>query len=82
MTLYTNMPLEVVLDGWQNDREHPHEVWVNGIYMQVEPLSPGVGKVVRLLQCELNDYLKPEYAPGAVVQYALLSPETKRNRTE
>lgn len=69
MTLYTSMPLEVVLDGFNSKEPNVYEVWVEGIHMQVEPLAPGIGRLVRLLQCELNDYLNPQLSPGAVIHY-------------
>ncbi|MFC4775333.1 YlzJ-like family protein [Paenibacillus sp. GCM10023252] len=71
MTLYTAMPLEIVLNGMDDEREPYQELWIQGVHMQVEPIAPGMAKVVRLLQCSLNDYLNPQYAPGAVIQYGL-----------
>lgn len=69
MTLYTIMPLESVLDGIHAEPAPTQEVWVNGVYMQVQPVAPGMGKIVRLLQCSLDDYLKPELAPGNFVMF-------------
>jgi hypothetical protein len=69
MTIYTIMPLEAVLDGLNTEPEASHEVWVNGVYMQVQPIAPGMGKIVRLLQCSLEDYLRPELTPGNVVMF-------------
>lgn len=74
MTLYTIMPLETVLDGMQGDREPFHEIWVNGVYMQVTPVAPGMGKIVRLLQCSLNDYLDPQLTPGSMIMYGQTNP--------
>ncbi len=69
MTLYTSMPLELVLDGFHNEPEPLHEVWAAGVKMQVVPLAPGVGRIVRLLECNLHDYLRPELAPGSVISF-------------
>lgn len=69
MTIYTNMPLEVVLEGFNEKMELHQEVWVNGIRMQVAPVAPGIGKIVRLLDCSLHDYLNPSLSPGSIVHY-------------
>lgn len=69
MTIYTSLPIELVLEGLNRDMEPHQEVWVNGVFMQVEPVAPGMGKIVRLLQCSLDDYLNPALAPGSIVMY-------------
>lgn len=70
MTLYTSMPLELVLDGINNEQEPLQEVWAAGVKMQVIPLAPGVGKIVRLLDCSLHDYLRPELTPGSLISFS------------
>lgn len=69
MTLYTTMPLELVLKGYEDDVEPTQEVWVSGIKMQVVPIAADMGKIVRLLECSLNDYLNPSFTPGSIVRY-------------
>lgn len=69
MTLYTNMPLEVVLEGFNDDREDMQEIWTSGVKMQVIPIAPGMGKIVRLIECGLDDYLNPLFTPGTIIQY-------------
>ncbi|MHA7963091.1 YlzJ-like family protein [Paenibacillus sp. CAU 1782] len=71
MTLYTTMPLELVLQNKEEERDEFLEVWSGGIRMQVVPVAPGVGRVVRLLECRLDDYLDPQYTPGSLIQYGL-----------
>jgi hypothetical protein len=70
MTLYTNMPLELVLDGFQADRGPYAEVMVSGVLLQVEPIHPGIGKIVRLLDGPLDSYLRPELNPGNLISYS------------
>lgn len=69
--LYTIVPLEEVLAGFQAEEKinQGREVWVDGVYMQVEPIAPGMGKVIRLIHCGLDDYLNPQLSPGTVVKY-------------
>lgn len=71
MTLYTSMPLEVVFEGFNDEMEELQEVWALGVKMQVTPVAPGMGKIVRLLECGLNDYLNPSLAPGNIVHYSV-----------
>lgn len=71
MTLYTILPLEIVLQEAEGKSEEMLEVWSGNVRMQVVPVAPGVGRMVRLLDCQLNDYLNPAYTPGALVQYEL-----------
>lgn len=73
MTLHTTMPLELVLQGFDEEQEPLQEVWAGGVKMQVVPVAPGMGKIVRLLACSLDDYLKPELTPGTIIQYRLHS---------
>lgn len=70
MTLYTTMPLELVLDGMQNDPGPFVEIEHDGMTMQVMPTAPGVGTIVRLLSAPLDRYLSPEYTPGRTIYYA------------
>jgi len=70
MTIYTAMPIELVLDGVQAEPAPLVEVSVNGLTMQVSPIAPGLGRIVRLLAAPLDAYLLPEYAPGQTIKYA------------
>lgn len=72
MILYTSMPLEIVLAGMDDERKPSLEVWTDGVMLQVEPIAPGVGRVVRLLHCSLDDYLNPSYTPGSIINYSKL----------
>ncbi|MCD9023423.1 YlzJ-like family protein [Cohnella silvisoli] len=67
MTLYTAMPLELVLDGIQNEPGPFVEVTIQGVTMQLQPVAPGIGRIVRLLAAPLSCYLLPEYLPGRTI---------------
>lgn len=69
MTLHTVVPMELVFQGFDSDPELTHEVQVNGIKLEVVPLAPGMGRIVRLLDCSLNDYLNPQLSPGCIIHY-------------
>jgi hypothetical protein len=67
MTLYTAMPLELVLDGIQNEPGPFVEVTIQGVTLQLLPVAPGIGRIVRLLTAPLESYLRPEYLPGQTI---------------
>ncbi len=69
MTIYTNMPIELVLSGVDQPRQAEMEIEINGVLMQVAPLNATSGTIVRLLNCPLQTYLNPAYAPGQLIQY-------------
>lgn len=69
MTLYTTMPLELVLDGMQTEPGPFIEITHGEVTMQVRPTAPGIGTIVRLLSAPLDHYLNPAYAPGQSVYY-------------
>lgn len=80
MTLYTVMPEDVI---WQNaieqDMPSTMEINMGGLHMQVEPLSGNKAKIIRLLNCELADYLNPQYAPGSTISFV---PVLDQNRAK
>lgn len=67
MILHTTVPLDIVLEGWDQEREAPMEIEYQGIRMQVEPMSAGMGRIVRLVDCSLYDYLNPGLSPGSLI---------------
>lgn len=69
MTLYTTMPLELVLDGIHNELGPFIEVTIQGATFQLAPITPGMGRIVRILNAPLDYYLRTEYAPGQTICY-------------
>lgn len=71
MTMHTVLPLDVVMDGFDDPKRMKPmmEVRRGSVLLQVEPVQPGVGRVIRLLDCPLDDYLKPEFSPGSLIWY-------------
>jgi hypothetical protein len=76
MTIYTSMPLELVFNGYDQQPGPFVDITIGNVKMQIEPLSPGIGKIVRLLECPLDAYLRPEFTPGNVIAYAGRMSET------
>ena len=73
MTIYTSMPLELVFDGFKEQPGPFVDITISGVRMQVEPLSPGIGKIIRLMDCPLDAYLRPELSPGTVIAYGTIT---------
>lgn len=69
MTLYTSMPLEIVMDGWNREPGPFVDVSVRGVTMRVMPVAPGIGKIERLISAPLGCYLQAEFAPGQTIAY-------------
>jgi hypothetical protein len=63
------MPLELVLEGMQNQPGPFVEASVQGMTVQLVPVAPGIGRIVRLVAAPLDCYLKAEYAPGQLLGY-------------
>jgi len=69
--LYTPMPLELVLDGWSRESAGPFvDITIRGVTMRVIPVSPGAGKIERLISAPLECYLRPEFQPGQIIFYS------------
>lgn len=82
MTLYTVVPHEVIWgQGTMGQAEQPtvrSELRIGRVLMEVEPAGEYEAKIVRLLQCDLSDYLDPAYAPGSLISY---TPSIRQNKT-
>ncbi|WP_281887547.1 YlzJ-like family protein [Paenibacillus sp. YYML68] len=71
MTHYTIMPLEAVFEGYDKLEEATPamEVVINGVTMQVQPINTQQAAIVRLISCNAQDYLNPQYAPGRLIEF-------------
>ncbi|CAI6028500.1 YlzJ-like family protein [Cohnella sp. JJ-181] len=69
MTIYTTVPLELVLEGWSAGQEPMIEIAHGPLRMLLAPVAPGVGKLVRLVSAPLDAYLLPEFEPGRLIYF-------------
>ncbi|MCM3175354.1 MULTISPECIES: YlzJ-like family protein [Paenibacillus] len=67
MTMYTVMPPEQLWSGMWQEAEDTREVKVNGLLMQVRPVSETEAVIIRLLDCPLEAYLDASNTPGSRV---------------
>ncbi len=65
MILYTVMPVEEVMQ--QDEKRQIVEIRVRGRIIQVEPVSPTEGRVVRVISTNPQDFLDPRVQPGNLV---------------
>ncbi|MNJ53343.1 hypothetical protein D3C77_487280 [compost metagenome] len=68
MTYYTIMPEDTY---WEDkDVEDSYtEIQLGGVLMQVRMEQNNRATIIRLLNCTLNDYLNPAFAPGQQIRY-------------
>ncbi|MBO7746594.1 YlzJ-like family protein [Paenibacillus sp. MWE-103] len=69
MTIYSVMPLELVLDGIRQQPGPYLTVQAGDVRLQIEAVAPGIGRIVRLTDGPLDAYLRPELTPGTLVAY-------------
>jgi hypothetical protein len=66
--LWTIMPIEVVL-GDSAFAPVFEDIEYDGIWLQVERISPVQSRIVRLLTTNPTDYLEPTLQPGSLLSY-------------
>lgn len=64
MLLWTVMPEETVLEGYDRPR-HYQQIFSDGRKLIVERGEDGIAKVVQLLSSNPQDFLMPEFFPGS-----------------
>jgi hypothetical protein len=69
MTLYTIMPLEVVLNGLEQMEPCTVELMVKGVAVEVQPLNATQAAIIRIRSGNPQDYLNPDYTPGRVIDF-------------
>ncbi len=69
MILHTVLPIELVLEGLDQDRRFV-EVDIGGVRMQVEPVSAEEATIVRIISTDPRDFLNPSLQPGRRIRFA------------
>lgn len=70
MIIYTPMPIELVMEGF-GQRRRSEMVMLEGVPVEVEPLSLETGRIIRVFSFDPADYLRPQLQPGTVVQWVV-----------
>lgn len=70
MIFSTIIPPELVWDGFMAMENKVYtEISIGHITMVVEQISPTEARVVRLISPDPYDYIDPNKAPGAIINY-------------
>ncbi|CAG7602372.1 hypothetical protein PAESOLCIP111_00502 [Paenibacillus solanacearum] len=70
MIHYSILPLEAVMDNMEAvEQSQTVEIAINGVTMQVQPMNGHQAMIVRLLSCNPQDFLNPQYAPGRMIEF-------------
>ncbi|KIL41395.1 hypothetical protein SD70_07005 [Gordoniibacillus kamchatkensis] len=77
MILYTPMPLERVFEGIEELEANTFTATVGGVEMELQPAGERQARIVRLLSPNPQHYLRPEHAPGSLVQFSPQLGDTK-----
>lgn len=70
MIMYTVTPLEQIFEGIEELEANTFTATVGGVEMELQPAGERQARIVRLLSPDPQHYLRPEYAPGSVVQFS------------
>ncbi|CAG7624052.1 YlzJ-like family protein [Paenibacillus allorhizosphaerae] len=70
MIHYSILPLEAVMENMEAvEQSKTVELVINGVTMQVQQVNPHQAMIVRLLSCNPQDFLNPQYAPGRMIEF-------------
>lgn len=68
MTHYTIIPEELYWSMEEVQQQY-QEIEISGVLMQVRMDGGNQATIVRLLRCNLDDYLNPAFSPGSQIMY-------------
>ncbi|MCL6445527.1 MAG: YlzJ-like family protein [Alicyclobacillus sp.] len=67
MLLWTIVPVDAVMDDPSAPSPEYQEITREGVTMLVTPMENGYGRLERLVSPRPQDYLRPEWQPGAMI---------------
>lgn len=69
MILYTPLPVEDVLAGFEKEAPELIELSMYGTKLLLEQTGLTEGKIHRIISTEPQDYLRPELQPGNIITF-------------
>ncbi|WP_135547272.1 YlzJ-like family protein [Paenibacillus cymbidii] len=78
MIIHSVMPIETVMQGFDEHQPAFQEIELGGVTMQVETVDARRVRIVRLFSPDPQDYLNPHYTPGTIIAFAPNFPSDKR----
>ncbi|MGB9813570.1 MAG: YlzJ-like family protein [Thermovenabulum sp.] len=72
MILYTTMPMEIIMEGFDKVNINYKEINVKeNLRLIIEPIDNFSAKVIRIISSDPMDYLNPEYQPGNIILFKI-----------
>lgn len=68
MILWTIIPAEWVLAGIEETRQAGTELRIGSLHLEMEETTSRGYRITRLISSDPQDYLRPEYQPGEILQ--------------
>ena len=65
--MWTIVPPELVWEGIEREPKKLQQIQWHNAQVLIEPIDFGRGRVVQVLSTEPNDFLRPDLAPGAII---------------
>lgn len=69
MILYTPLPVEDVLQGFEKEAPELTEMSMGDVRVLVQRTGINEGIVHRIISTEPKDYMRPELQPGSVISF-------------
>ena len=69
MILYTVLPMELVLEGIERERQFT-DVELGGVAMTIEPISAEEAVIIRIISTDPRDFLDPALQPGRILRFS------------
>ncbi len=67
MIIHTIVPMEDVLEQWEEDESAYSEVGIFQGILQIETLPHGRARILRLISSDPAHYLMPDLQPGKII---------------
>lgn len=68
MLIWSVVPNQMIWQTTQkNETTTQKMIYIKGVQVVVEPTSAGKGRICQVLSTDPKDFLRPEFAPGQIV---------------
>ncbi|MGB9839745.1 YlzJ-like family protein [Thermovenabulum sp.] len=72
MILYTPMPYEIIMEGFEKSNVNFKEILIDvDLKLIVEPMDNFSAKIIRIISSNPMDYLNPEFQPGKIILFRM-----------
>lgn len=78
MILYTPLAPEQIWEGFEKNSPRLVEMEIDGVRVQMDISTPGVGVVHRIFSTDPAHYLDPRFQPGTHYRFQPVQEKTKK----